>query len=57
MDVMTVKKPKSDFRKLLEERIDKAGLKAFLSEKLSNHMMPKRLKVAKVIVSHRFKKA
>ena len=37
--------------------IDKAGLKAFLSEKLSNHMMPKRLKVAAVIVGHRFKKA
>ena len=36
--------------------IDKAGLKAFLSEKLPNHMMPKRLKVASVSVGHRFKR-
>ena len=37
--------------------IDKAGLKAFLSGKLTNHMMPKRLKVAAVSVGHRFKKS
>ena len=36
--------------------VDKAGLKAFLSGKLPNHMMPKRLKVASVSVGHRFKR-
>ncbi|MDB9863468.1 fatty acid--CoA ligase family protein [Litorivicinus sp.] len=37
--------------------VDKAGLKAFLSEQLPNHMAPKRLKVSSVSVGHRFKKA
>ena len=36
--------------------LDKAGLKAFLSEQLPSHMMPKRLKVASVSVGHRFKR-
>ena len=36
--------------------VDKAGLKAFLSEQLPSHMMPKRLKVASVSVGHRFKR-
>jgi long-chain acyl-CoA synthetase len=37
--------------------IDKAGLKALLRQKLTNHMMPKRLKFAAISVGHRFKKA
>ena len=37
--------------------VDKAGLKTFLSEKLPNHMMPKRIRVASVSVGHRFKRA
>jgi len=37
--------------------IDKACLKAFLSEQLANHMVPKRLQVASVGVGHRFKRA
>ena len=37
--------------------VDKDGLKAFLSEKLPNHMVPKRLKVSSVRVGHRFKRA
>jgi long-chain acyl-CoA synthetase len=37
--------------------VDKAGLKAFLSGKLPNHMMPKRLKVASVSVGRRFKRS
>jgi long-chain acyl-CoA synthetase len=36
--------------------LDNAGLKMFLSERLPNHMMPKRIKVASVGVGHRFKK-
>ena len=36
--------------------IDKPKLKAFLSKTLPNHMMPKRLKVSSIKVSHRFKK-
>jgi hypothetical protein len=36
--------------------IDKAGLKLFLSKKLPNHMMPKRLKLTSVSVGHRFKR-
>lgn len=36
--------------------VDKAGLKAFLSEQLPNHMVPKRLKVSSVSVGHRFKR-
>jgi long-chain acyl-CoA synthetase len=36
--------------------VDKAGLKAFLSEQLPNHMAPKRLKVSSVSVGHRFKR-
>ena len=37
--------------------LDKVSLKAFLSEQLPNHMVPKRLKVASVNVNHRFKRA
>jgi len=36
--------------------IDKVQLKAFLSEVLPNHMLPKRLKVSSVAVGHRFKR-
>ena len=36
--------------------LDKAGLKAFLSEQLPNHMVPKRFKVSSVSVGHRFKR-
>ena len=36
--------------------IDKAGLKAFLIEKLPNHMVPKRIAIASVNVGHRFKR-
>ena len=35
---------------------DKAKLKAFLSTKLPNHMMPKRLKVSSISIGHRFKR-
>ena len=35
--------------------LDKAALKAFLSEQLPSHMMPKRLKITSVSVGHRFK--
>lgn len=37
--------------------VDKAALKAFLSEQLPNYMTPKRLKVASVSVGHRFKRS
>ena len=37
--------------------VDKVGLKTFLAKQLSNHMMPKRIRVATVSVGHRFKKA
>ncbi len=37
--------------------VDKAGLKAFMTEQLPSHMMPKRIKVASVSVGHRFKRA
>ena len=37
--------------------IDKADLKIFLSSQLPNYMLPKRLKVSSVSVGHRFKKA
>ena len=40
-----------------DHQLDKAGLKAFLSEQLPNHMIPKRIKVASVSVGHRFKRA
>lgn len=36
--------------------VDKAGLKAFLSEKLPDYMVPKRIKISSVSVGHRFKK-
>ena len=36
--------------------IDKAKLKIFLSDVLPSHMLPKRLKVSTVAVSHRYKK-
>lgn len=36
--------------------VDKAGLKAFLSSQLPNHMLPKRLKISAVSVGHRFKR-
>ena len=38
-------------------KLDKAGLKTFLSEQLPSHMMPKRIKVATVSIGHRFKRA
>ena len=37
-------------------KLDKADLKKFLAERMSNHMVPKRIKVASVNVGHRFKK-
>lgn len=37
--------------------IEKAAFKTFLAEKLPNHMHPKRLKIAKIAVGHRFKRA
>ena len=37
--------------------VDKVGLRAFLSEMLPNHMVPRRLKVSSVSVGHRFKRA
>lgn len=37
--------------------VDKAGLKTFLAEQLPSHMMPKRIRVASVIVGHRFKRS
>ncbi len=39
-----------------DNNIDKASLKAFLSSKLSNHMIPKRIKISMVSVGHRFKR-
>ena len=36
--------------------VDKGQLKAFLSDVLPNYMLPKRLKVSSVVVSHRFKR-
>ena len=39
----------------LNAEVDESGLKAFLAEQLSNHMMPKRIRVASVSVGHRFK--
>ena len=38
-------------------KLDKAGLKTFLTEQLPSHMMPKRIRVASVSVGHRFKRA
>lgn len=43
--------PKSHFE------LDKSELRAFLSDHLQSHMVPKRLKVESVSVGHRFKKA
>ena len=40
----------------LDNNIDKASLKAFLSSKLSNHMIPKRIKISMVSIGHRFKR-
>ena len=40
----------------LNAEVDESGLKAFLAEQLSNHMMPKRIRVASVSVGHRFKR-
>jgi long-chain acyl-CoA synthetase len=39
-----------------KSEIDMAGLKAFLAERIPNHMMPKRIRVALVSVGHRFKR-
>jgi len=39
-----------------KSEIDMAGLKAFLAERLPNHMMPKRIRVELVSVGHRFKR-
>jgi len=36
--------------------VEKIDLKAFLSSKLPNHMVPKRLKISSVSVGHRFKR-
>ena len=41
----------------INNEVNKASLKAFLTEQLPNHMMPKRIKVASVSVGHRFKRA
>ncbi len=38
-------------------KVDKKDLKVFLNNKLSNHMVPKRLKIGNVAVGHRFKKS
>lgn len=38
-------------------KVDKTGLKTFLTEQLPKHMMPKRIRVATVNVGHRFKRA
>ncbi len=43
--------PKSDFD------LDKGKLKSYLASVLSNHMVPKRLKISSVSVGHRFKRA
>lgn len=37
--------------------VDKVGLKTFLATKLTNHMMPRRIRVATVSIGHRFKRA
>ena len=37
--------------------VDKVGLKSFLAEQLSSHMMPKRIRVESVGVGHRFKRS
>ena len=37
--------------------VDKVGLRAFLTEQLSSHMMPKRIRVEAVGVGHRFKRS
>ncbi len=37
-------------------KADKAQLKEFLSQKLTNHMLPKRLKISAVSVGHRYKR-
>jgi len=39
-----------------DHNVDKDGLKTFLSEQLPNHMIPKRIRVAAISVSHRFKR-
>lgn len=37
--------------------VDKAALRAYLSDYLQSHMMPKRLRLGHIAVGHRFKKA
>ena len=39
-----------------KSEIDKASLKMFLSERLQNHMMPKRIFFKSISIGHRFKK-
>ena len=39
------------------KKVDKAQLKAFLAKTLPSHMLPRRIKIASVVVGHRFKKA
>lgn len=39
------------------QKVDKAGLKLFLTTQLPKHMMPKRIRVAYVKVGHRFKRS
>jgi len=40
-----------------EHSVDKDGLLVFLKERLQRHMVPKRIRVEKIPVGHRFKKA
>ncbi len=40
----------------IDNNVDKALLRNFLSSKLPNHMLPKRLKVSSICVGHRFKR-
>ena len=37
--------------------VDKGDLKAYLSDIVPNHMVPKRLRVSSIAVGHRFKRA
>lgn len=41
---------------LKNESVDKKQLKDYLSSLLSSHMVPKRIKISKIAVGHRFKK-
>ena len=41
---------------VVNQEIDKADLKAFLTVKLPNHMTPMRIKISKINIGHRYKK-